>query len=511
MRKISFRNALLALSMAFVAVSCTNESDYAVLIPDDALFVMKFDTKQLLEKSGVGENEGIKDKFISAIEDAGMPSAVEEKMLACVEDPVQLGLDLRYPLYVYMTAEKDGGCVGAVLDKSNLEDLFNTLAKEEVCERVKTSGSLSYTMIDNDAVVAFDDDRFAILPLPYEYRDDESGFVDKIELQFENTVENSILQNENFTKVLDSDADAVYFMSGEAVGDIREFREAEKIYEQMGISMDEIDYMFALAFNSGETVLSCDVLPKTTSAEEFFEKSLACVKNVSGNHFKYVDNSSLAAMSMGINGVEMMEYLQEVGLFDMMERIYGDMSEYSDVVSGVLESLDGDVTVAVEELSGFPTLVAVADTKDDKLFKLLESTLGQISEARKVSSTHYTIDEDSEQCGAFGMNGDELYFVMGKTELAEVSAPMNSDDYEDAPFCMCLYVDKLMDSPLLDELSRSERQMLRVAEPVIDEIEMLQMTGTNGHSELKVIMKDTDANLLTLIGETVLRIAEENM
>lgn len=69
---------LMAAVLALLS-SCSKVPEYAKVIPDDAVFVMRIDAKQLAEKSGIGDNDKAKKQFAKMLKDADLSRGLQGK------------------------------------------------------------------------------------------------------------------------------------------------------------------------------------------------------------------------------------------------------------------------------------------------------------------------------------------------------------------------------------------------------------------------------------------------
>ena len=103
---ISMKHKLLSLS-AFIAMltlfcsSCSKVPSSASLIPKDASTIVRIDVKQMAEKADDGDEEW-KKQLKEEIKKADMSRKATDLLLAIVDKPKKLGLDLRDPVFVYM-------------------------------------------------------------------------------------------------------------------------------------------------------------------------------------------------------------------------------------------------------------------------------------------------------------------------------------------------------------------------------------------------------------------------
>lgn len=213
MKKNKFYLSFIMLITALMLASCCNDvPDYAKLIPKDAAIVIRVDVRQISKKSGFGDNDKLKKKIENVVKE-NMSGKVKEKVMAIIDDPAEAGLDLRDPVFIYITPEhSQGGIVGAVYKAEKFEELLNVFAKETGVDKVKKDGDQYY--IDFGGVlVTFNDDWFHIGAL----NDGDAKQAAKALVKRFESEKNSIVDNEGFKKMCEKDGLAQLFIQGEWV------------------------------------------------------------------------------------------------------------------------------------------------------------------------------------------------------------------------------------------------------------------------------------------------------
>ena len=92
--------ALLLLAVLALS-SCSKVPSSARLIPKDASCVMRIDVKQIAEKAEGKGDGNLKQLLKDEIKDAGMSRQATDLLLAIIDKPKKLGIDLRDPVFAY--------------------------------------------------------------------------------------------------------------------------------------------------------------------------------------------------------------------------------------------------------------------------------------------------------------------------------------------------------------------------------------------------------------------------
>ncbi len=501
--------ALCAWMLVLLVAACSEKTDYVTLVPNDAAIVVKMDVLQLAEKTGAMENEQLMQKLTDELNNAAdVPASVKEKLGEILNDPAKAGVDLRYPLYFYMKDEQRMGFVGALVSKTDFEALIASLSDGEACTPVKSAADLSYTIMDGNTLLAFDDARFLITPVNYEERENNDLAVDKAKAAFAQTAEGSILTAAGFSKLVERKADMAFCFSYKMLAEMKEFAPVQDIYKQIGLNLEELAIMGSVNFGAGETVLSYEALPLTDKAKEMVKG--AGNEKVTGDHLKYVSEKALFAMAVGLNGEKLVAQLEKMDFKKILkgQGLYSD--ELVNMVLDILKSLDGDMTIALNEFSlALPKVGMFVEVKDKALLDLLAQNVGALPMVKKVSDTQYVVKDHSGE-GTFGQDGDTFYFLFGTSELKKadpaISTKLFKGKYGYATFSM----DELLANPMVQQAMRNPE--MAVAMPVLKEIARVDMDVEEiTRVDVKVVMKEADANLLTLICGVVMEMANKSL
>lgn len=499
----------LPLIALLLITSCTNDADYANLIPNDANVVAKLNVAQILEKANLNADNTLSETLLNGIKDADMSDKTKEKLESIIENPEELGIDIRKPIYFYMSDNENFGIVGAVSDNAMLEDLLSIASSEGICSDICNEEIYSYVTIENEAVIAFDETRLVIHPLSFDEKDDNSTLTNNINTQFRYGAEKSIVSNESFSKLLTDNRDMAYYVTGKIINQVAEenhnVRAMMEMYESLNIKAEEIDHITSLNFESGETNLTYESIPTSEEAEETLNLLEDCYSEISGIHFDYLKSSSVIAIACGFNGEGFTKFLYETGILNIInDNISNSEKELVTTVLETLKSVNGDITIGIDELSSetMPKCKAIVETKDNSLFNMLELCFNQSGEFQQISDSQYTLGFGNNSM-TFGVNGADTYFVVGDTQLEEESSPLESSEFKGKKFCANIYIDELINADIVEDYFQYNQEYKLFAKPIIKKISNVEITANSRKAELKIKMKDSDTNLLTEVCKVI--------
>jgi hypothetical protein len=96
--------------------------------------------------------------------------------------------------------------------------------------------------------------------------------------------------------------------------------------------------------------------------------------------------------------------------------------------------------------------------------------------------------------------------VIGEDKLKEQSKSMDSDDFNGYKMFACLFVDNLMKSPLIEDVLDKyvgDNELDEVME-YVEMVDKVTMSYDEGEVQLKIVMKDSDVNILGVVGEVLI-------
>lgn len=406
---------LMAAVLALLS-SCSKVPEYAKVIPDDAVFVMRIDAKQLAEKSGIGDNDKAKKQFAKMLKDADLSRGLQEKMEKIIDDPASCGIALDKPMFVYMAedgSDMKGGLVGAVRSKGDLTDLLNDLAKESDGDKVKEEKNYSY-IEQRREVLVFTDDWFYFGER--KYSDDAEDFADDICKLFEKDAKGSILETDEFNKMCDATGVAQILINGKGLASMRDTKELEQMMPE-GVDLEKASFMLDLTLDKGEVALMGEVLTDDAGWKKYMADSDKLMGNISGDLLKYIKKDGLAIFA-NIDGAAVYDRLKDLGMMKMV----GDDEQA--MVKKVLGSIKGDVAVGFSDIDmqkGIPTAAFYMQTKDNSIVSVVAQTMD--SPLKQKASDQYT--------AALPMAGDGASVNFGfKNNISYISVGQNPKEFD---------------------------------------------------------------------------------
>lgn len=365
---MKLRGFLYSLFVAAVIVamsSCSKMPKSVSMLHENPAVVIRMDVKQLADKGELSKEKG---NLESKLKEMGLSKEALEKIKEVLDDPVNLGLDLRDPVFASLDKRGSARVVGTIYDDDDFKDFLVALSKDGGYE-VDEKDGLSVVELGG-GVLAFNGDCFLI-----------TSDRDDLKKMFEGG--SDLSDDDAFREMCDSEGDIQLLVYGEELSDAYPKEFADR--------MKNVSFLYDLCFNQGEIVQTCQALFKDDAARERFEDYTAVAGDIKGDYAQYFSKDGLAIFG-NIDGEKLYNVLDKLGILKQFAGEFG-ISE-SDMTS-IVKSLKGDCAFGINELGQFNTgsgaLFLSMDS--DKLLQTI-NTLSE-GELRSVGSNQYVLDGGS--------------------------------------------------------------------------------------------------------------------
>lgn len=498
MKKLSF---LVTMLTALVLLASCSKQQGQMLVPDDALFVVRIDAKQASEKSGLTGDKSELSKWIKKqIKEMGLDKEVRDKVLAIVEDPTKSGFDLTEPVFLYAAGdierEPDFGVVGTMASKSDLIDLIETLDAFDVEE----SNGFSYCEFDRDAALIFNGDWFF------------AGKIDDVDDMIATLKERaggkgSLDGNKAFDKMCNKKGVMQALFLGEGLENIPDFRQMMASSMPDGLEMKDFASIIDFGLNPGEAILEAEFVPMSQEWQKYVDKSLKAMKSIDDAQAKYISDKGLS-LFVNIDPKEILENIDKLA-----EALELD-DEAAEMIEDVLDGFDGTASL---EFSGIkdnqPCVSLYVGTKNDDALGLLLQNIGDVDEFQEVGDnqylfpTDYEYDWDSEDFArtptawaAVGFKDGMTYFSTDKESV--FSTPRQKYPVKEIKGKgLYLRFNADLFSTLADEADSSDAMLFKALADLFDYAECFNGDGATG--VMRIVMKDKKKTPVEAIADYV--------
>ena len=368
--KKTFHLLVMLVAAVLLLASCSKGPSKATrLIPDNSVFVLRVDVKQLVEKSGLDGNSKLVKKLKSGLGDTEMSEEMTEKVVSILLDPSSSGIDFDLPIFFYVTGARNNvaGLVGSVSSKSKLTDLLNQIS-EEAGESLEIEDEDGVSRIENNFF--FTDDWFFIGDA------NDSDFAETLKEMAESG-EGSLCDHEAMEKLCEQNGVMSGLFLGSGLKSIND-REVKQALEMMkdqlpnGVNIDDLAAIGDFQLNDGEALLTSEVLALSDELKEWVAEYEDALKDIDTDLMKYVSSEGFAMfVNMDMN------YLKK-SVENIMKSQRINDPEVKEIVDNVLKSMTGSMAL---DFSSFtesgPNISGFIGTDDNTIVDLLTGVLGE--------------------------------------------------------------------------------------------------------------------------------------
>lgn len=378
---------VIALMLAVFMSSCSNSPKYADMLPDDSAVLVRLDLKQMAEQANY-EKSALKDKMLNVISGENMSAEKKQCIKDIVENPEEIGIDLRVPLLISVSAEGNTTLLAQMHDADKYKKVVEVANDESKDKGVKEKDGV-YCTYYNGNLMAFNDDVMVVTELKGKTEDEAVEYAVSLLTGKENT---KMAERDDVKKLFSADGIMQMLILGEGVASTPNFKAmADKLPK--GLSIKDISYFLNLTSKKGSATLSYEVLTESKEWKEFISKGDKMMRPITADLLEYTSKNGFAMMA-NCSGKEILDYMQNNNLLD------GLNAKQLDVIKPLLKSLEGNIVMGISELderSFTPAMGLYAQTTDESFCNLLKDAFGRIANVGiKDNVTYVTMADNTE-------------------------------------------------------------------------------------------------------------------
>ncbi len=494
---ISLLSVLLLTGMFLV--SCNKSVEYANVIPADASAVISLDLNSLSQKSGLKDNETLKQKLTDVLQ-SGLDANALQYMEKVIEKPSESGISLSDKVYLFATdAAQSLGLVAKVSDKSKLEALFKLLEDEQIAVKPVDTGvdDYQYTILNEKDIACFNGTTLLILTGKSAY-DVENAKQEALRL-LALPAEQNIVSNKGFKQMNSKKGDIAAYMTMDALPTRYAMLYTNNLPEN--ISLKDIAFTGTLNFEKGKVALEMETV-KNDSLSKYQERYKGVLSRLGTDFLGYFPASSLIYTGANINGEKLVDFLSAK---DEYRQLLKDVDDSGVDLGKVIGSIDGNVSYAFTSLSpqGTPSLICYAKVKNDEIIKAVNNSLGQ--SVKKTGENNYSVKLGMGMSAYYGMQDGVLYLTTDesavKNVFKKVDNPMSDAKWAAALKSsygfMVLNIKDALNLPVVNlamSTGGQEAALIRTALVMFDYVEF--SASDLNKMEMNIAMVNRDENAL---------------
>lgn len=365
-KNLFFHFSVLAVLVLLISACSSKKPEYTNVIPSNASQVISINTKSLAEKAGTKdkENKEAMQKLTDALK-SGMNAATFQQLEAILKDPAKSGVDVNAPIYVFSApALPYTTIVAKMVNEDDLIKLLEVTENEQLTSHVTEADGYSFANINKQALLAFTPTTCMIVA--YNRSSQLEKAKEGITALLKQTPENRMNSSEAFKKMQKLNGDVNMLISPSSlVGNF-----ATQMNYGMSKNFDFKDLMAlgSLSFEKGKIELKIENYTENAELKAMFEKQVKSTRPIENTFLKYFPKSTLALLSIGVNGEEFYNVLQENEQF-RDEFSVTKAAEVKDLFS----AFQNDITLGLINvtMSSNPSFLAYASIKNSAPLKAL--------------------------------------------------------------------------------------------------------------------------------------------
>ncbi len=502
------------LFLLFFNFSC--KKDVAVL-KDDALSTVPADISmltaikpaQLLEKANFKE---VKDMefYQDLLEKAKKENEAVARILA---DPYSSGIDLNNNIYVAqdVNARNPNEIFTAIIFSLQDEAAFRSLVTQVGLSEFQEGLGYQYAHKGKQGAVAIND-KYGAIGLNYKTKNLKSNF-DKI---FTTEKANSIRENGELAKCLNSDADIISWATSNTIADNPE---AKMAMGMLNIKADDLkdNYVHShLNFENGQVKGTSQYFLKkgiTKDLKLFFKDEI----ETDFSQFVPGDNLSFA-MALGINFKGINQVLNERPQIKSFVEYM--LQEYGLTTSDIANALGGDLVVAGYggAEAGDENMLLATNIDDQKIFDKFLLALKEFNMITPKEEGVYSVNSgflrNSLRRGNLNLDGLDPQIVIKKDKLFITADPSMASQINGGGYKTALRADKQVMKLLKANVFAMFMDFEKMKAWNDGELQNFEITSSSNQSDMNIRLKDQQNNslynLLKLANKLYLKNEAEN-
>lgn len=345
--------------LAFALPSCTDSSEYANALPDDAAAVVSVNLEQMVRKSGADGRtaaslaEALKGEFKGA---DGLVDRI-------ADDPSESGLDFTDKVYFF--ASPQGGMTGMLVrvsDSGKLEKLLDVLRGQQICAEPVESDGCTWTTA-GWALVAYTDAAFMIVADPA--GTEPAAMQHRVSMLLRQKCGEGFAADGNFGRLADAGEDVAAVLSLDLLP--REYVAPLTMGVSADLKLNDVKCFATLDFGKGKTVLEAESLTTDELMKGLMEKQRKACGPVKGAYLDLFPSGTGLWMTGNVDGGKVFDLLCE----NPTVRRQFENSMMPIDFRLIFNSIKGDMALAVPDLSG-GAFIAYADVTDSGFLRTFE-------------------------------------------------------------------------------------------------------------------------------------------
>ena len=482
-KNLFFHFSVLAMLIVLISACSSKKPEYTNVIPSDASQVIAVNLKSLADKAGTKDKETKEalQKLTDALK-SDMNAATFQQLEAVLKDPAKSGVDVNAPIYVFNAPSFPyTTMVAKVQSEDDLLKLLEVTEKEQIISHVAEADGYSFAQINKRALLAFTPT--TLMVVNYTGTSQLEKVKEGIPALLKQTGENSINSNYGISHNID---------------------------------LKDLKMLGSLSFEKGKIELKVESYTENTELKALFEKQIKSTCPIENTFLKYFPKSTLALFSIGINGEEFYNVLQE------NEQFRNDFSiTKAAEVKDLFSAFHNDLTIGLINvtMNSNPSFLAYASVKNDAPLKALYEKKSELGLKRgedivKLNENEYVYKSRAINI-FFGIRDKQMYAT--NDELLYKNACKTTDpSAKETDFASSLKgkrtafvinAEAVLDLPVIKLLVGFGGQEYSTYYSLLGNISYLEAVGNEDKATVTLQLKNKNVNALKQIVDFIKQFA----
>ena len=499
-KNLFFHFSVLAMLIVLISACSSKKPEYTNVIPSDASQVIAVNLKSLADKAGTKDKETKEalQKLTDALK-SDMNAATFQQLEAVLKDPAKSGVDVNAPIYVFNAPSFPyTTMVAKVQSEDDLLKLLEVTEKEQI--------------INKRALLAFTPT--TLMMVNYTGTSQLEKVKEGIPALLKQTGENSINSNTAFKKMQKQDGDINMLISPSSL--LSAYANPLNYGISHNIDLKDLKMLGSLSFEKGKIELKVESYTENTELKALFEKQIKSTCPIENTFLKYFPKSTLALFSIGINGEEFYNVLQE------NEQFRNDFSiTKAAEVKDLFSAFHNDLTIGLINvtMNSNPSFLAYASVKNDAPLKALYEKKSELGLKRgedivKLNENEYVYKSRAINI-FFGIRDKQMYAT--NDELLYKNACKTADpSAKETDFASSLKgkrtafvinAEAVLDLPVVKMLAGFGGQEYSTYYSLLGNISYLEAVGNEDKATVTLQLKNKNVNALKQIVDFIKQFA----
>ena len=499
-KNLFFHFSVLAMLIVLISACSSKKPEYTNVIPSDASQVIAVNLKSLADKAGTKDKETKEalQKLTDALK-SDMNAATFQQLEAVLKDPAKSGVDVNAPIYVFNAPSFPyTTMVAKVQSEDDLLKLLEVTEKEQIISHVAEADGYSFAQINKRALLAFTPT--TLMVVNYTGTSQLEKVKEGIPALLKQTGENSINSNTAFKKMQKQDGDINMLISPSSL--LSAYANPLNYGISHNIDLKDLKMLGSLSFEKGKIELKVESYTENTELKALFEKQIKSTCPIENTFLKYFPKSTLALFSIGINGEEFYNVLQE------NEQFRNDFSiTKAAEVKDLFSAFHNDLTIGLINvtMNSNPSFLAYASVKNDAPLKALYEKKSELG--LKRGEDIVKLNENEYVYKSRAINDERLYKNACKTADPSAKETDFASSLKGKRTAFVINAEAVLDLPVVKMLAGFGGQEYSTYYSLLGNISYLEAVGNEDKATVTLQLKNKNVNALKQIVDFIKQFA----